>query len=112
MADVPLSQDGETALTRYDFFQAMQELKQDISEQIQQSVHEAIQPLPEELKSITETLIEVSQATETALEGAMAAHQDIPTLQKAEDFQASEPEPIHDAETFQRWIQVKSKRKT
>ncbi|KAL8185618.1 UNVERIFIED_CONTAM: hypothetical protein K2H54_056007 [Gekko kuhli] len=62
------------------------ELKTEVSEQIHQSIQVAIQPLSEELKTITETLSEVSQAAETALEGAMAAHQDIQQLQRAESW--------------------------
>ncbi|KAL8206395.1 UNVERIFIED_CONTAM: hypothetical protein K2H54_002101 [Gekko kuhli] len=86
MADEPPAEDDGTVLSRYNFHFTMQKLESNISEQIQQAVQQAIKPLSEELKMITDTLSEVLQAAETALEGAVMAFHDVQQLQKTEDW--------------------------
>ncbi|XP_015268956.1 PREDICTED: plastin-1 [Gekko japonicus] len=77
-------EDG-TMLTRYEFRTTIHRLESIIADQIRQ----AIQPFSEELKAITSTLSEVSQAAETALDTAIAAQEDICNLQKSEDWAAN-----------------------
>ncbi|KAL8203179.1 UNVERIFIED_CONTAM: hypothetical protein K2H54_044154 [Gekko kuhli] len=82
-------------LTRYDFFIAMQNIEHKIAEQVQEAVQQAIKPLSDELKTIIETLSEVSQAAEMVLEGAITTHQDIRQLQQSESWARTKIMAIH-----------------
>ncbi|KAL8221731.1 UNVERIFIED_CONTAM: hypothetical protein K2H54_074427 [Gekko kuhli] len=84
-----VSQDDDIPLTRQDFMDAFHALEDNIAERIQTAVQKAIQPLSNDLKAITETLSEVAQAAESALEAATTTQEDIKSLQQAEEWSRS-----------------------
>ncbi|KAL8221126.1 UNVERIFIED_CONTAM: hypothetical protein K2H54_059734 [Gekko kuhli] len=84
-----VSQEDDTPLTRQDFMDAFHALEDNIAERIQTAVQKAIQPLSNDLKAITETLSEVAQAAESALEAATTTQEDIKSLQQAEEWSRS-----------------------
>ncbi|KAL8221356.1 UNVERIFIED_CONTAM: hypothetical protein K2H54_066477 [Gekko kuhli] len=79
-------ENDDTAISRHEFILTIKQLEANIAEQIHEAVHAAIQPLTSELKTITETLSEVAQAAESALNGVTAAHDDIQRLQEAKEW--------------------------
>ncbi|KAL8174588.1 UNVERIFIED_CONTAM: hypothetical protein K2H54_049491 [Gekko kuhli] len=77
---------ADSTLSRQEFLQVIHRLEENISSQIHSEIHTAIQPLTAELKVITETLTEVSQAAEDTLERAISAQEDIQHLYEADDW--------------------------
>ncbi|KAL8173393.1 UNVERIFIED_CONTAM: hypothetical protein K2H54_000281 [Gekko kuhli] len=86
MADGSDSANEDAAvLSRHDFVSTTQKLEDNITTQI----HTALKPITDNLKTVTKTLADVSQAVEIALEGTIGAREDIHRLQSSEDWAKS-----------------------